>query len=138
MNRKLKIILLSILLLIFFPFATAMSCVNLKFFTESCALDLDHLDPYKPPRDAILSSRWTSQNTLNIEGYVKEVRDGATLTGSYQIKGDELLLRYKVDLGEVVTTSRCTHKVVYNISGLEYKNYSISIKRLDAKKTQNP
>jgi hypothetical protein len=103
-----------------------MSFLDLKFFTESCALDLD---PYRPPREGILSSKWTSQNTLYIEGYVKEARDGVTLTGDYQIRGDKLILTYKVHIGTVVTPCLCTHKIVYEISGLEHKDYSISIMR---------
>jgi hypothetical protein len=103
-----------------------MSYSNLNFFTEPCTLDLD---PYQPPREGILSSTWMSENTLVIEGYVKEACDGATFTGEYSVTEDRLILTYKVNIGEVVTPCLCTHKIIYKISGLERQNYSISLRR---------
>jgi len=99
----------------------------LRFSAEGCR-DFN-IDPYSPPHDGILNKTWTNGNTLIVEAYVKTFCGGATITGDYTLEGNNLILKYRVKAEGPVTMCNCVHKVVYEISNLEKRNYSISIIR---------
>lgn len=98
---------------------------SLKFYTEGCG-GLK-IDPYSPPREGILNKSWKDEDTLVIEGYVKTFCGGATIIGDYVLEGDNLILKYDIEVEGPVTMCNCVHKVIYEISNLEKKDYSISI-----------
>jgi hypothetical protein len=101
-----------------------LSNPNLKFSTGACGSEIN---PYSPPREGILSQTWKTQNTLVVEGFVKTYCGGATITGDYILTGTNLILKYKIKTGDAVTSCMCPHKVIYEISNLAKKDYSISI-----------
>ena len=97
---------------------------GLRFSAEGCATGMDG---YGPPTAGVLNSIWVSQDTLVVEGLVKTFCGGATITGDYRVRGNDLVLVYSVKPGLVVTTCNCARKVVYRISNLPCQNYLISI-----------
>ena len=86
-------------------------------------------DPYELSQEGVIQSTWVTSETLKIEAYVKEVCDGSTITGDYQLNGNDLILLYKVQVGPVVTACRCTHQITYEISDLDHQDCSISIRQ---------
>ena len=105
--------------------AMVVGCTpGLKFSAEGCATGMDG---YSPPTAGISNSTWVSPDTLVVEGFVKTFCGGAAITGDYRVDGNNLILVYSVRAGPVVTTCNCARKVVYRISNLPRRNYSISI-----------
>jgi len=123
------IILVMILVILGVVFCTSFikSKPVLRFSVERCS-DLN-INPYSPPHEGILNKTWMDGSTLVVEAYVKTFCGGATITGDYALEGDNLILKYRVKAEGPVTRCNCVHKVVYEISNLERRNYSISIIR---------
>lgn len=97
---------------------------NLNFSTGLCD---SNIDPDSQPIAGILSQTWKNQNTLVVEGYVKTVCGGATITGDFTLEGNNLTLKYNIKTGDSVTMCNCPHKLIYEISDIENKDYSVSI-----------
>jgi hypothetical protein len=129
MNKKIIItsIILGIILIIFVAVLITKPLLpkpNLKFSTSQCNSDID---PYSKPKKGILSQNWKNNKTLIIEGYVKTYCGGAEIDGDYNLEGNNLILKYKIKTGDAVTSCICAHKLIYEISNLKHKDYSISI-----------
>jgi len=98
---------------------------NLKFTVdETCELDID---PYLDSREGILKQTWIDEDTLKVEAYVSTYCEGGKITGDYIIDENDIVLKYDVKKIIGVSKCDCPHKVIYEISGLEKEDYSISI-----------
>lgn len=101
---------------------------NLKFSTGQFG-DLEIYPNYPQSDSGILNQSWINQDTLIVEGYVVTFCLGATINGSYILNKNDLILRYQIKTGRAVTTCNSAHKVIYEISNLENKEYNISIQQ---------
>ena len=117
-----KIILISAIILVIL--AGCSSSPVLNFSTGQCN---SSIDPYSKPVEGILDKTWTNQNTMVVNGFVKTYCGGANISGDYSIEGSSLTLKYKIKTAEAVTSCICAHKLIYEISNLEKKDYSVSI-----------
>lgn len=99
---------------------------TLIFSTGECNANID---PYTQPTAGILNQSRVSSDALLVEGFVKIFCGGATIKGDYQVSGDDLILKYTIYAKGPVTSCNCTHKIEYRISGLQAKQYSVSIKQ---------
>ena len=97
---------------------------KLEFSGEGCD---SNIDPYTSPHEGILSQEWSAPDTLVVKGYVKTYCGGAEIIGDYRLDGDHLTLLYHIKVKGAVTACNCTHRIVYHISGLEQRPYSISL-----------
>jgi len=98
----------------------------LNFWTEECN---DDINPYSQPSAGILNKTWEQENIFVADGYVKTFCGGAEILPDYLIEGDNLTLKYKLVIGDTVTSCMCAHKVIYEFSNLEHKEYVVSIIR---------
>ncbi len=99
---------------------------DLNFSVGICRLE--DLDPYSPPWAGILNQTWKDQNTLVVNCYVKTFCGGAAITGDYALDGNNLTLKYKIEVGDTVTSCMCPHQLVYEIPNLDNSiNYSVFI-----------
>lgn len=129
MNKKIIIALvfigvIIIISIIFTQHYFFVSNKNLGFSIGKCD---SYIDPYSLPKEGILNQSWKNQDTLVVETYVKTYCGGATITGDYNVNRNNLILKYKIKLGDAVIKCFCTHKVTYEIPDLENKDYDISI-----------
>ncbi len=126
MNKKITItsLIIGLIILVVFISGCINQNPNLKFSTGQCDSDID---PYSEPRAGILNEEWNDDSTLIVEGYVKTLCGGAKIYGDYSVDGNNLILKYEIKTGNEVTNCNCPHKVIYEISNLEKKDYSISI-----------
>ena len=97
---------------------------NLEFSIGQCN---SNIDPYSPPIEKILSQEWLDDGTLLVEAYLKTYCAGAKISGDYELKDINLILKYKVTISGPVTTCVCPHGLTYKISNLEKKDYQISL-----------
>lgn len=119
-----KVVITAIILAIVLLVIGCKPRPTLTFSTGECNANID---PYTQPSAGILNQTWVSSDTLLIEGFVKTFCGGATIKGDYLVSGDGLILKYTIDAKGPVTSCNCTHEVEYRISGLEAKQYSVSI-----------
>ena len=96
----------------------------LEFSTGQCD---SSVDPYSQPDAEVISQKWLNEGTLLVEGYLKTFCDGAEIRGSHEVKGNNLILKYKIEISGPVTECNCTHKLIYKILKLERENYQISL-----------
>jgi len=79
----------------------------------------------------VTGSEWINQNTLRITANGVVNCDAQAVCPTYEINGDSLILKF----GEAYNTPLmaalcvCSHNMTYEISGLEHKDYQISIKK---------
>ena len=79
----------------------------------------------------ILDYSWVDSNTLRINA-IGSVNCGASIIcPSYQISGSLITLKFKEsnNIPFIVAACECPHNITYEISGLEQKEYQISIKK---------
>lgn len=99
---------------------------NLAFSYETCGADVD---PYGYPYEGVLNYAW-EQDTLVIEAFAKKALcGGARAAGDYQVEDDNLILLYSLNGRQ--TDCSCAFQLVYRISGLAQRQYSISIREMD-------
>ncbi len=107
-------------------FSVKKSKTNLKFTFGNCD-DTLGIDPYFKPYSGILNKNWKDPNILVVECYVKTFCGGSKIFGEYELNGSSLVLMYQEEIEEIVTSCNCVHKLIYEISGLENKDYSVSL-----------
>ena len=126
MNKKITLIFVIVILII-------SGCAkqadekqpDLKFSIEKCYEDVGPTS--EVPADGILNNEWVNEDTMLIEGFVKTYCGGAEITGDYGIEGNNIILKYNIEIGQAITRCICLHKLIYEISNLEHKDYSISM-----------
>ena len=97
---------------------------NLKFSTERC----DSSQSYKNSGGhGIINQEWKDNQTLVVNGYVQTYCGGVKFLGDYSIDGNNLILEYKRLVGNIITECVCPYKLIYEISNLEKKDYSVSL-----------
>jgi hypothetical protein len=129
MNKKVLIALLLTCFLVLLGFIAIKNEYvgthpSLKFSRGQCDIDID---PYSEPKAGILSQEWRNSDTLIVEGYVKTYCGGADIYGDHTIGGKNIILKYKIEPGDVLTPCLCSHKIIYEISNLRKKDYSVSL-----------
>lgn len=97
---------------------------RLEFSTGVCD---SSIDPYSKPNAGIINQKWLAKNTLLVEGFLKTFCGGVKIKGNHEVKDEKLILTYKIETGEAVTSCLCAHKIIYQISNLARKNYQISL-----------
>ena len=102
---------------------------RLDFTFDRCGAGVE---PYGRPYEGIERIEWVSETTLRVEGFVRAPGGGVSIRGEYNLDGDNLILRYEVRRGRTVTTSGCAHAVVYELVGMERREYTISIVPVEA------
>ncbi len=114
------------------PANAAAGKVSMNFSVDenSCA----GMNPYTPPKYGILSSRWEG-NTLVVEGFVKTFCGGVVITGDYSLQGNNLKLYFRTRAPGPVTTCNCAHGIRYEFTGLEHKEYYITLEPADEQTT---
>lgn len=96
---------------------------ELNFSTGACD---EKIDPYSKPVAGILSQEW-KDNVLIVKTYLKTYCGGANITSDFNIEGSNLILNYNIKTEGPVTSCLCPHMLIYEISNLEHKDYTISI-----------
>ena len=119
-----KISIITLLLLFFMLGCNYQK--NLKFSTGKCN---QGINPYNTT-EGLFNHTWVSDNTLVVEGYVNTFCGGAIIKGSYLIEGNDLILEYDIKITGAITLCNCPHKVIYEISELEKKDYNIILRQL--------
>ncbi|NYZ74112.1 hypothetical protein H0O00_03140 [Candidatus Micrarchaeota archaeon] len=113
---------LIIILMLVFP--GCVSQPELRFSTAPCDQDMD---PYAKPAAGMLDDRWEDDGTFVAEGFVKTYCGGANITGSYMLQGNDLVLKYRITTGEAVTSCLCAHKVIYEFTNLQRRDYNVTL-----------
>ncbi len=85
------------------------------------------IDPNSASEDGIIKKEWGNENRLTVEAYVITVSEGAIIKVDYKINGDNLVLEYGLDARYAPTSRICAHKFIYEITGLDRKDYIISL-----------
>jgi len=94
---------------------------------KNCELDID---PYGSPKAGILGQSWKNDDTLEIKAYINTYCSGAKIEGNHVIENDNIVLEYEIIQGTMgISECYCAHKVGYEISSLEKKDYSVFINK---------
>jgi len=129
MKEKMAIISM-IALLCMISLVSAVGNLNFYINEEGFQGDTSNID-FMWPRQGIIDYNWIDDNTLFIETYITTFCIGATITGGdYEINGDNLILKYKIVTGDVVTSCVSQRAMIYEISSIERKDYDISIQEI--------
>lgn len=97
---------------------------NLLFSIGECD---EKINPYSPPPSGILDQKWKDETTLVVESFVKTFCGGVDISGNYSLNGDSVVVKYSLQQKEVYTRCICAHKLTYEISNIEKKDYTVSI-----------
>lgn len=100
----------------------------LKFSAGACSDILNGIwiyDTQKQAGEGILVTSWLSGSTLLVECYTTGFCGGLTFSGSFELKGDSLILKYKSTVGDEVTSCVCFHRINFKLSDLPRKEYKI-------------
>lgn len=110
------------------PFDKDVSPLNstLTFSVDRCA---SGMDPHSAPTAGILNQTWKDKSTFVVEFFIIDFCGGSTFTGDYLIEGNKLVIIYNVETADDVTLCNCAHKLIYEFSNIEYKDYDVSISR---------
>ena len=98
------------------------SGASLKFSVPGC-----DVDDYGEPEAGVMNSEWV-ENTLVVDVYLKTYCKGASIAGDFVLEGNVLTLLYSVTGREMDCV--CAHKLVYEFSSLEKKEYDIRVERV--------
>lgn len=95
---------------------------KLDFSSEACSVKID---PLSAPESGILDYRWIDDQTLIVEAYITTTCKGASIEGDFEIRENQLILKYNVSPGE--DSCMCPHKVIYHLSDLVKRRFTIAV-----------
>jgi hypothetical protein len=101
----------------------------LKFFEGKCESALNGVSVYDyKGKDGIIRASWLNNNTLLIECFTVNYCGGVKFSGSFELKDDSLLLKYKARVGSEITHCICFNTLNYELLNMPKKNYKIILK----------
>lgn len=114
----------ALVIVLLLVFAGCISQPQMKFSTAPCD---QNIDPYSKPAAGMLDERWNDDGAFVAEAFVKTYCGGANITGSYTLQGNDLVLKYRITTGEAVTSCLCAHKLIYEFTDLQRKDYDVTL-----------
>jgi len=134
MNKKM--FFLVIFLVGYMGFALAQDAADkkaspsLKFSSTACDPGLEAFDRRSRVPESIISTDWVSEKELSVVAYVRTYCSKVEMTGDYEINGNTLILKYRITWGDAFSRCMCAHKLVYDLTGIEKKDYNVTIERV--------
>jgi hypothetical protein len=104
---------------------------NLDFMVNQCD---EAISGYSDDQLGVKEVVWQDDNTLKISAYVGTYCGGEDLVyPNYSINSSDLVLKYKRTISSSVTQCVCAREIVYKISNLPKKDYTVSLMEINDK-----
>jgi hypothetical protein len=124
MERKTLVTLIVLLVFVlasigYLLFNTDRSQINFQFSIIPCN------GSNFQPSEIVLSSWQKDQFIVNTN--LSSYCGGATISGDYELSGNNLTLYYKINAGQTVTKCVCTFEGIYRFSNIPKQDYNITL-----------